>query len=201
MYFPFWSPMLCRQTSRTRLMTTSWRMSTQLGSWSSCERRYWTARSGAVLQSIIRALRRAETSCSVPRKRSIISAASGRRFSPAMAYMALTALTALRRTKECLCSRFERIEGIRGSRISTSLMRHRKRRVTPRRYSFGCCRLFRRFWQIKIISGRSFPDASVFRSCSRYKSRSFWIEWSSLGRTYLTMVMKSWLMFSPFSMR
>jgi hypothetical protein len=31
-----------------------------------------------------------------------------------------------------------------------TLMRHRKRSVTPRIYSLGCCRLLRRFWQIRI---------------------------------------------------
>ena len=34
--------------------------------------------------------------------------------------------------------------------MSSSWMRHRKRRVTPRMYSLGCCRLLRRFWQIRI---------------------------------------------------
>ena len=42
------------------------------------------------------------------------------------------------------------MEGIRGSRISSSRMRHRKRSVTPLMYSLGCCRLLRRFWHIRI---------------------------------------------------
>jgi hypothetical protein len=49
-----------------------------------------------------------------------------------------------------LCSRFASMLGTSGSRISSSLMRHRKRSVTPRMYSLGCCRLLRRFWQIRI---------------------------------------------------
>lgn len=35
-----------------------------------------------------------------------------------------------------------------------TLMRHRNLRVTPRMYSLGCCRLLRRFWQIRICGGR-----------------------------------------------
>eukprot|EP00983_Pelagomonas_calceolata_P062134 1147146-Pelagomonas_calceolata.AAC.18 len=46
------------------------------------------------------------------------------------------------------------MEGTRGSRISSSRIRHRKRKVTPRMYSLGCWRLFRRFWQIRIWRGR-----------------------------------------------
>lgn len=56
------------------------------------------------------------------------------------------------RLKLHLCSRFCRMLGVRGSRISSSLMRHRNRSVTPRMYSFGCIRLLRRFWQIRICA-------------------------------------------------
>lgn len=45
-------------------------------------------------------------------------------------------------------------EGTSGSSSSSSCIRHRKRRVTPRMYSLGCCRLFRRFWQMRICGGR-----------------------------------------------
>ena len=87
--------------------------------------------------------------------------------------MVLTHMAADLRTKECRCSRLLRIDGISGSKISSSLIRHRKRRVTPLRYSFGCCKLFLRFWQINIISGKSFPCESFFCNCSRYSSKSF----------------------------
>lgn len=46
-------------------------------------------------------------------------------------------------------------EGTSGSSSSSSCIRHRKRSVTPRMYSLGCCRLFRRFWQIRICGGRA----------------------------------------------
>ncbi|KAJ0595041.1 hypothetical protein HanOQP8_Chr04g0127571 [Helianthus annuus] len=65
------------------------------------------------------------------------------------------------------CSRLASIDGIKGSIISVSLRRQRNLRVTPRMYSFGCWRLFRRFWQIKIISGNIFPFESVLSMISR----------------------------------
>jgi hypothetical protein len=75
------------------------------------------------------------------------------------------------------------IDGMSGSMISASLMRHRKRRVTPRMYSFGCCRLLRRFWQMRIISGRMRPSEPVFSMISMYSSSSFCTVWSSEGST------------------
>ncbi len=86
---------------------------------------------------------------------SISSGASTRSSSPlGSLYRELIARTAFRRTYECRCSRQARMEGMRGSRISSSRMRHRKRRVTPLMYSLGCWRLFRRFWQIRICANQ-----------------------------------------------
>ncbi|KAJ0556445.1 hypothetical protein HanIR_Chr07g0313941 [Helianthus annuus] len=70
-------------------------------------------------------------------------------------------------TNGFLCSRLANMEGIKGSIISVSHIRQRNRKVTPRMYSFGCWRLFRKFWQIKIISGKTFPLESVFAMISR----------------------------------
>jgi len=91
------------------------------------------------------------------------------------------------------------MDGISGSRISPSWILHRKRRVAPRRNSFGCWRLLRRFWQIKIISGSSLPCASVFSMISMYSRRSFCTYLSSDGSTNRTMVMKIWGICSPDS--
>ena len=82
MYFPLFSGCVLH-TDLTKLRTTSCKMSGHDGSWSSWDRRYWTARSGAVVQSISRAFLLAETSCSEAKKfSSIISLASGRSWSP-----------------------------------------------------------------------------------------------------------------------
>lgn len=43
-------------------------------------------------------------------------------------------------------------EGTSGSSSSSSCILQRKRSVTPRMYSLGCCRLFRKFWQMRICS-------------------------------------------------
>lgn len=60
------------------------------------------------------------------------------------------------RTPWRICShKLTRMEGVSGSRISSSLMRHRKRSVEPRRNSLGCCRLLRRFWQMRICGAQA----------------------------------------------
>lgn len=58
-------------------------------------------------------------------------------------------------------------EAQRGGVLRRTLMRHRKRSVTPRMYSLGCCRLLRRFWQIRICKGAGKAAARGLSSAAR----------------------------------
>ena len=110
----------------------------------------------------------ADKSCSCPISFSIISPESCNRCSPCGSLnMLIMARMAFRRTKGWRCSTLRRMEGINGSMSSASCRRHKNLNVTPRMYSLGCCKLLRRFWQIRIISGRIFPCASVLSMISR----------------------------------
>ena len=59
--------------------------------------------------------------------------------------------------------------GTSGSRISSSLMRHRKRSVTPLMYSLGCCKLLRKFWQIRICGDMTVGGGQEGRANDRIK--------------------------------
>jgi hypothetical protein len=54
-------------------------------------------------------------------------------------------------------------------------------------YSLGLYRLLWRFWQMRIISGRTLPALAPAASClsmvSRWRSSSFWTAWSSQDYT------------------